>query len=84
MKDTALCLWCGIQTPNRPRRGSARRFCRTECRQAHHAAMRRLGASVTEEKYGAPRELQMWQEKRARFLEWRRRVEMSRASPRPK
>ena len=84
MKDTDICLWCGTRTPNGPRRGSARRFCKTECRQAHHAAVRHLGACVTEEKYGAPRELQMWQEKRSRFLDWRRRVEMSRASVRRK
>ncbi len=80
MNDTTLCLWCGGRTPNRPRRGSARRFCKTECRQAHHAAMRRLGECVSQEQYSGPGELKVWLEKRARFLEWL----VARASVRPK
>jgi len=39
--DDLGCRWCGALMPVGRRRGSARRFCRTEHRTAFHSAARR-------------------------------------------
>ena len=36
-----MCLWCGGPLPGARNRGSARRFCRPDCRMAFHSAARR-------------------------------------------
>jgi len=38
---THSCLWCPTPLPAERGRGSARRFCSTDCRQAFHTAARR-------------------------------------------
>jgi hypothetical protein len=40
--NPARCLWCSDHLPAGPRRGSVRRFCRTEHRTAFHSAARRF------------------------------------------
>jgi hypothetical protein len=40
--DDPGCLWCGAPMPVGRRRGSARRFCRTEHRMSFHSAARRF------------------------------------------
>ena len=78
------CHWCGDELAEGNRRGSQRRFCHAACRKMYHAAVRQLGTVVTAEQFGDPGELQEWLGKRVRFVEWRRRAEMARASSRPK
>jgi hypothetical protein len=42
IRNSGHCLWCDGPLPTGPRRGSARRFCRTEHRTAFHSAARRF------------------------------------------
>ena len=57
---TSRCLWCGDTLRGRKRRGSARRFCGTDCRRDHHSALRELGGAVADKLFPAPGELRMW------------------------
>ncbi len=55
-----VCLWCASPLQARAHRGSTQRFCGSECRQKHHAAVRKLGHDVAADRFGGPGELLDW------------------------